>query len=191
MVEVDWSAARERFRAMSREELLEEAALKADGYTPRARALLEGEVRDRGITAAEIEARRAAEAAPEPVGSSNYPALLVSSMDREEIRRLAEALRREGVPAVEGETGSGGCRGRGIGRWGLFVPGLEATRAGRLLDAILKDSPPSACGDACADPAGGVVPRASDSPGAPGDPDYPVGDDAWPEDGDWWKSGQE
>ncbi len=104
---------------------------------------------------------------------------------------LAEALRREGVPAVEGETGSGGCRGRGIGRWGLFVPGLEATRAGRLLDAILKDSPPSACGDACADPAGGVVPRASDSPGAPGDPDYPVGDDAWPEDGDWWKSGQE
>jgi hypothetical protein len=191
-VEIDWKAAQERFRAMSREELLDEAALHIDGYTPMARSLLEGEVTRRGISAAEIEERRAEAAAPEPLGSSNFPALLVSSMDREEVKRLAEALRRDGVPAVARETGmsSGGCHGHDIGRWGLFVPGLDAARAGRLLDAHLPASPRASCGGAsCGDVATGREGCASGSPGAPGDPDYPAGDDAWPEDGDWWKSG--
>ena len=136
-MEIDLSAVRERFRALSREELLEEAALRAEEYIPAARAILEGEVRDRGITAAELEGVRRAAAGPAADAETpiDFPALLVSSMEKEPMRELAAALRKCGIPAVVREMESRGCghRGPAIGRWGWRI------------NARLPSSAPSTC----------------------------------------------
>jgi hypothetical protein len=178
-MEIDLRAVRERFREMSREELLEEAALRAEEYIPAARAILEGDVRDRGITAAELEKVRRAgdEPAAEPI--IDFPALLVSSQEKEPMRELAAALRKGGIPALVREMDQRGCGNRGptIGRWGIVVPGAKTAEAGRLLESLLP--PPEeelpadeGCGSGCS-PCG--------------DEAEPTGEE-WPEDGDWWKT---
>jgi len=178
-VEIDLRAVRERFRELSREDLLEEAALRAGEYVPAARAILEGEVRDRGITDAELEGRRRAAAEPETEAPVDFPALLVSSMEREPMRELAAALRRGGIPAVVREMDQRGCghQGPAIGRWGIVVPGPRTAEAGRLLESLLPppETLPAAdgCGDGCS---------------SCGDQPEPTGEE-WPEDGDWWKTG--
>ncbi len=175
--------ALERIRGMTRAELVEEAALRADEYLPLARKMLEGEVLARGVTAAELEACRAGVAAPEPREQIDYPALITSAMAKPEVQALAEALRREGVPAVVREVEMRQFHGSGhlIGRWGLFVPGPHAAAAGRVLQSLLPaglgGAGPAACGG-----CGGGACASHDEEGAlePGD---------WDEDGDWWKTG--
>ena len=148
-MEIDLRAVRERFRELSREELVEEAALRADEYIPAARLILEGEVRDRGISAAELEKARCAAAGPaaeaEVESTIDFPALLVSAMEKEPMRELAAALRRGGIPALVREMDQRGCghRGPAIGRWGNRRPG-DADRGGR---AAARE-PPAAAGGA-------------------------------------------
>jgi hypothetical protein len=179
-VEVDSRFALERFRGMSREELLEEAALRADEYVPLVRRLLEGEALARGIAPAEIEARRQAAAAPEPAAGIDFPALITSAMDKQPLRELAEALREKGIPAVVREIDTRVFHGSGcaVGRWGLFVPGEHAAAAGRVVEAhvpaVHADAPP-ACGG-----CGGACDEREDAALEPGE---------WDEDGDWWKTG--
>lgn len=173
--------ASERFREMTREELIEEAALHADEYVPLVRKMLEGEVLARGITPAELDARRAGAAAPAPEPALDYPALITSSMSKQDVQGLVERLRREGVPAVVREVDTRQFHGLGctVGRWGLFVPGPHAAEAGRLLQALLPAEAPGAapscggCGASCAGEEG----EAALEPGE------------WDEDGDWWKTG--
>jgi hypothetical protein len=179
-VEVDTRYALERFRGMSREELLEEAALRADEYVPLVRRLLEGEAVARGIAPAEIEACRQAAAAPEPAADIDFPALITSAMDKQHLRELAEALREQGIPAVVREIDTRVFHGSGcaVGRWGLFVPGEHAAAAGRVIEAHVPggnaDAAP-ACGG-----CGGTCGGDGDAVLEPGE---------WDEDGDWWKTG--
>jgi len=179
-VEVDTRYALERFRGMSREELAEEAALHADQYVPLVRGMLEGEALARGITPAEIEACRRAAAAPEPATEIDFPALITSSMDKQDVLGLVDALRRDGIPAVVREIDTRVFHGSGcaVGRWGLFVPGPHAAEAGRCIQALLPPGQPQAapacggCGGSC---GGGEAETLE-----PGE---------WDEDGDWWKTG--
>lgn len=174
--------ALERFRGMTREELVEEAALHADEYVPLVRKMLEGEVLARGIAPAELEARRSGAAAPSPEPALDYPALITSAMSKQDVQALAETLRRDGVPAVVREVDARQFHGLGctVGRWGLFVPGPHAADAGRRLQALLPADAPGAapscggCGGSC---AGGDDEEAALEPGE------------WDEDGDWWKTG--
>jgi hypothetical protein len=103
-MDFDPKYALERFRDMTREELIEEAALRVDEYVPPVRALLEGEVRARRIAPGEIEARRAAGAEPSPGPAIDFPALIASSADKPEMQALAATLRDDGLPAVVREV---------------------------------------------------------------------------------------
>lgn len=181
-MEVDPKFALERFRGMTREELLEEAALRADEYVPLVRRMLEGEALARGIAPAEMEACRRSAAAPETEAREaiDYPALITSAMDKEHVQPLVEALRREGIPAVAREIDSRVFHGSAcaVGSWGLFVPGEHAAAAAMALEALLADAPSAAapgCGG-CGGSCGGEESAALE----PGE---------WDEDGDWWKTG--
>jgi hypothetical protein len=179
-MEVDPKYALERFRGMNREELLEEAALHADEYVPLVRRMLEGEALARGIEPAELEACRRAATAPEPAAAVDFPALITSAMDREQLKGLVEALRGEGIPAVVREIDTRVFHGSGctVGRWGLFVPGEHAAAAGRHLEALIP------AGNAEAAPAcggcGGTCGGEEEAALEPAE---------WDEDGDWWKTG--
>jgi len=179
-MEIDLRAVRERFRALSREELLEEAALRAEEYIPAARAILEGEARDRGITTAELDGVQSAAAGPEAETEAaiDFPALLLSAMEREPMRELAASLRRGGIPAVVREMDQRGCghRGPAIGRWGIVVPGPRTAEATRLLESLLPPPEELPAGNACGDGCSSC-----------GDEPEPTGEE-WPEDGDWWKT---
>jgi hypothetical protein len=180
-MEVDLKYALERFQGMTREELLEEAALQADGYVPLVRRLLEGEVLARGIAPDEIAARREA-AAPARQAEIDFPALITSAIGREQVQGLVETLRAQGIPAVVREIDTRVFHGSAcvIGRWGLFVPGEHAAAAGRALEALLAgagmaagaSSGCGACGGSCGDGESAAL--------EPGE---------WDEDGDWWKTG--
>lgn len=176
-MEIDWSAVRARFAAMTREELLEEVALRLDEYAPQAQRILEGEARDRGITATQIdERRRAGAAVPEETVAA--PALLTSADDKEQVSELARLLRGRGIPAVVKEIDVRAFHGSGhlVGRWGLMVAGPLARRAAALLETVVRPSAAAsgaACGGGC-----GSCGAAGDTPG-----------EEWPEDGDWWKTG--
>ena len=181
-MEVDPKFALERFRGMTREELLEETALRADEYVPLVRRMLEGEALARGIAPAELETCRRAAAAPrtEEREAIDFPALITSAMDEEHVQPLVEALRREGIPAVAREIDTRVFHGSkcAVGRWGLFVPGEHAAAAGRALEALLPHGPADAapgcggCGGSCGDEGAAAL--------EPGE---------WDEDGDWWKTG--
>ena len=141
-MEIDWNVVRARFSGMTREELLEEAALHADDYAPLAQRILEGEALARGITAAQIEARRGAEApAVEPDGIE-MPALITSSDEKGHVREMVKILRERGIPAVVRELDPKAFHASGhrVGRWGLMVPGRQAADAARLLESTI---PPS------------------------------------------------
>jgi len=162
--------------------LLEEAALRADEYTPLARRLLEGEARARGLGAAQIEERRRAEERrkAEAAGSSagiDLPALLASSNEKQHTLELKNALRGHGIPAVVRELDAQAFHGSGhlVGRWGLMVPGSRAGEAVRLLEQIVppagEEAATAGCGGGCGT-CGGELPPGGE----------------WPEDGDWWKT---
>lgn len=179
-MDFDPKFALERFRGMTREELLEEVALHAEGYLPLVRRMLEGEAVARGIVPGEIEARRAAAAAPAPEKEIDFPALIASSMEKAEVRALAEKLRGEGVPAVVREIDTRIFHGSGctVGRWGLFVPGFHAAEAGQFVESLFPAAgaaPELAC-RGCGGSCGGENGEAA-SPGE------------WDEEGDWWKTG--
>ena len=179
-MDFDPKFALERFRGMSREELLEEAALHADQYVPLVRGMLEGEALARGITPTEIEACRRAAAAPEPATEIDFPALITSAMDKQDMLGLVDALRRDGIPAVVREIDTRVFHGSGcaVGRWGLFVPGAHAAEAGRRLGALV----PSGHAD--------VAPACGGCGGTCGDDESnALGPGEWDEDGDWWKTG--
>jgi hypothetical protein len=177
-VEIDWNVVRARFAGMTRDELLVEAALHADDYAPLAQRILEGEALARGITAAQIEARRGAEA-PEVVADGiDMPALITSSDEKAHVRELVNVLREHGIPAVVRELDPNHFHASGhrVGHWGLMVSGPQAADAASVLESTL--SPPdeeagaAGCGGGCCS--------------APGACD-PAGEE-WPEDGDWWKT---
>jgi hypothetical protein len=179
-MEADPKYALERFRGMTREELLEETALRAEEYVPLVRRMLEGEALARGISPAEIEVCRRAAAAPEPAAEIDFPALITSAMDKRHVQELVDALRREGIPAVVREVDTRVFHGSGcaVGRWGLFVPGEHAAAAGRFLETLIPAGHAEAapgCGG-CGGTCGGDEETAL----APGE---------WDEDGDWWKTG--
>jgi hypothetical protein len=183
-MEIDPNAVRARFSGMTLEELLEEAALRAEEYTPLARRILEGEALARGISAAQIEKRRRfedgrrADAAADRT-EIDLPALLTSSDDKQHLFELVPALREHGIPAVVRELDTRAFHGSGhlVGRWGLMVPGPRAGEAARLLEAII----PPACEEAAAPGCGGGC-------GSCGGGSEPAGEEEWPEDGDWWKT---
>ena len=179
-MDFDPKFALERFRGMTREELVEEAALHAEGYVPLVRRMLEGEVLARGIPAEEIESRRAAAAAPEPEREIDFPALITSAMEKEELQALAGRLRGEGIPAVVREIDTRAFHGSGcaVGRWGLFVPGPHALEAARRVEALLP-AVEAAAGPTCGG-CGGTC-------GGQGEEEVEPGE--WDEDGDWWKTG--
>jgi len=183
-MEVDPKFALERFRGMTREELLEETALRADEYVPLVRRMLEGEALARGIAPAELEACRRAAAAPrtEERETIDFPALLTSAADREHVQPLVEALRREGIPAVAREIDTRVFHGSGcaVGRWGLFVPGEHAAAAGRALEALF---PGGAAGTEATPGCGGCGASCG------GEESTALEPGEWDEDGDWWKTG--
>ena len=85
-MEIDWNVVRARFSGMTTEELLEEAALRAEDYAPPAQRILEGEALARGITAAHIDARREAESSAVDADGLDMPALITSSDEKSHIR---------------------------------------------------------------------------------------------------------
>ena len=104
-MDIDWNVVRARFSGMTRDELLEEAALHAEDYAPLAQRILEGEALARGITAAQIEARRSAEA-PEVVADGiDMPALITSSDEKDHVRESGENPPRAGNPRRGPGTG--------------------------------------------------------------------------------------
>lgn len=177
-MEIDWNAVRARFSAMSREELLEEAALHAEDFAPLAQRILEGEALARGITAAQLEARRGAETPPPEADGIELPALITSSDEKGHIQELVKILRERGIPAVTRELDPKHFHASGhrVGRWGLMVSGSQAADAARALEAAFpsadEEPPASACGGGCC--------------AVGGECDSSVED--WPEDGDWWKT---
>ncbi|HWR97597.1 MAG TPA: hypothetical protein VN317_04175 [Candidatus Methanoperedens sp.] len=179
-MEIDTKYALERFRGMSREELLEETALRAEEYVPLVRRMLEGEALARGIAPDELAACRRAAAAPEPETQIDFPALITSAMDKGHVQELVDALRREGIPAVAREIDTRVFHGSGcaVGRWGLFVPGPHAAAAGRRLEALFPSEHAGAapgcggCGATCG-----------------GEDEAALASGEWDEDGDWWKTG--
>lgn len=181
-MEIDWNAVRARFSAMTLDELLAEAALRADEYTPQARRILEGEVLARGITTTQIEQRRRAESSDDEDADDDgidAPALLTSSDEKGHVLELVAALRARGIPAVARELDASAFKtcGHLVGRWGLMVPGPRAGDAARLLEQVV---PAPAPGETAAAGCGGGC-------GSCGDANEPSGEE-WPEDGDWWKT---
>jgi hypothetical protein len=177
-MEIDWNAVRARFAGMTQDELLDEAALRADDYSPLAQRILEGEALARGITAAQIEAKRGAAAPPVVEDSIELPALITSADDKSHVREMVGILRERGIPALCRELDPKAFHGSGhrVGRWGLMVAGRQAADAARLLESTL---PPAAeedaadgCGGGCCSAGGECEPSAEE----------------WPEDGDWWQS---
>lgn len=180
---IDMNVVRARFAGMTRDELLEEAALHADGYTPLAQRILEGEALARGITAAQIEARRAArspavEAAAEADGIE-MPALLTSSDEKSHVQELVTILRERGVHAVirELDPKHFHASGHRVGRWGLMVSGARAEEAARVLEATIAPADEEIAGAGCGCGGGCAGADACDPSG-----------EEWPEDGDWWKT---
>ena len=177
-MEIDWNVVRARFSAMTREELLDEMALHADDYAPLAQRILEGESLARGITAAQIEARRTVQApAVEPDGIE-LPALITSSDEKSHVQELAKFLRERGIPAVVRELDPKlfHASGHRVGRWGLMVSGLQAADAARVLEPTILPSDAevvaAGCGGGCCSAGGECDPSGEE----------------WPEDGDWWKT---
>jgi hypothetical protein len=163
---------------MTRDELLEEAALHVDDYTPLVQRVLEGEALARGITAAQIEAKRSTEA-PEVVADGiDMPALITSSDEKDHVRELARNLRERGIPAVlrELDPTHFHASGHRVGRWGLMVSGHQAADAAHILESTLSPSEEEAvasgCGGGCCSAHGACDPAGEE----------------WPEDGDWWKT---
>ena len=183
-MEIDLNAVRARFSGMTPEELLEEAALRADEYTPLARRILEGEALARGIGAEQIADRRRAderlrgEAAADRT-EIDHPALLTSSDEKQHLLELVKALREHGLPAVVRELDTRAFHGSGhlVGRWGLMVTGPRAGEAARLLEELFAPTAEGAAGPGC---GGGC--------GSCGGAADLAGEEEWPEDGDWWKT---
>jgi hypothetical protein len=183
-MEIDRNAVRARFAGMTREELLEEAALRADEYTPLARRILEGEALARGISAEQVEERRkahergGADAAADGA-AIDHPALLTSSDEKQHMIELVRALRGNGIAAVVRELDTRAFHGSGhlVGRWGLMVSGPRAGEAARILEELVapaaEDFAGAGCGGGCGSCGGDAA---------------PAGDEEWPEDGDWWKT---
>jgi len=178
-MEIDWNVVRARFCGMTGDELLEEAALRVDDYAPLAQRILMGEALARGITAAQIEARRGTEspAAVEADGI-DMPALITSSDEKGHILELVKILRERGIPAVARELDPKHFHASGhrVGNWGLMVSGLQAADAARTLESTLPPSEEEAgaagCGGGCCSAPGACDPSGEE----------------WPEDGDWWQT---
>jgi len=176
-MDIDWNIVRARFAGMTRGELLEEVALRVDDYAPLAQRILAGEALARGISAAQIEARRNAESPAAEADGIELPALITSADEKDHIRELAKILRARGIPAVirELDPKAFHASGHRVGHWGLMVSGCRAAAAARLLEPTM---PSAAEADGAAGCGGGCS--------AGGECD-PAGDE-WPEDGDWWKT---
>ena len=185
-MDIDWKLVRARFAGMTREELLEEAALRAEDYAPAAQQILEAEALARGISREQIEQRRGADpaaagaAAVEPDGI-DLPALIASSDEKGDVLALAKILRERGIPAVSRELDPKAFHASGhrVGRWGVMVSGAQAADAARLLEHVMPDAAATApagcgggCGGGCGATDGACAPEAEE----------------WPEDGDWWKT---
>jgi len=181
-MEIDWNLVKARFSGMTREELLEEAALRADDYTPPVQRILEGEALARGITTTQLAARRAAatgsEMPPAECDGIDMPALITSSDDKDHVRELLKLLRERGIPAVVRELDPAHFHASGhrVGRWGLMVSGPQAADAVRVLEAAIQPADGESAADGC---GGGCC--------AGGGTCDPSGEE-WPEDGDWWKT---
>jgi len=177
-MEIDWNVVRARFSGMSRDELLDEVALRAGDYAPLAQRILEGEALARGITPAQIEARRAAESSPDEADGIGLPALITSSDEKDHVRELQIILRERGIPAVVRELDPKAFHASGhrVGRWGLMVAGDQAAAAAQLLESTIpaadEELAAAGCGGGCCSGSGG-----GDASG-----------EEWPEDGDWWKT---
>jgi len=177
-MEIDRNVVRARFSGMSREELLEEAALRIDDYAPLAQRILEDEARARGITAAQIAARRGAESQPVEADGIGVPALITSSDEKGHVQELAKILRERGIPAVVRELDPKDFHASGhrVGHWGLMVSGRQAADAARLLEQTIppsdEETAAAGCGGGCCSGSGECEPSGEE----------------WPEDGDWWKT---
>ena len=180
-MEIDWNLVRVRFSEMTRDELLEEVALRAGDYAPQVQRILEDEALVRGITAAQIEERRGTEspagAAVEPDGIDT-PALITSSDDKGHIRDFVKILRARGIPAVirELDPQAFHASGHRVGHWGLMVSGCQALAAARCLESEIppadEEAVAAGCGGGCCAGPGTCDPA----------------EEEWPEDGDWWKT---
>ena len=177
-MDIDWDVVRARFAGMNREELLEELALRVDDYAPLAQRILAGEALERGISAAQIEARRNVESPTVETDGIELPALITSSDEKAHIQELAKILRARGIPAVlrELDPKAFHASGHRVGRWGLMVSGRQAADAARLLEPTMPSSDEEAVAAGC----GGGCCAAGSECGASGE--------EWPEDGDWWKT---
>jgi hypothetical protein len=177
-VDVDWNAVRARFAGMTADELLEEVALRLDDYAPLAQRILEGEALARGISAAQIEARRSVDAPAVETDGIELPALITSSDEKADVQELAKILRERGIPAVTRELDPKAFHASGhrVGRWGLMVSGRQAADAARLLESTLPPADQEAVAAGC---GGGCCSAGGESD--------PSGEE-WPEDGDWWKT---
>jgi len=177
-MDIDWNVVKARFAGMTRDELLEEAALRLDDYAPLAQRILEGETLARGITAAQIEARRGTESPAAESDVIELPALITSSDEKAHVQELAKTLRERGIPAVirELDPKAFHTSGHRVGRWGLMVSGRVAADAAHLLEPAIPSSDEeavaAACGGGCCSAGGECDPSAEE----------------WPEDGDWWKT---
>jgi hypothetical protein len=177
-VDIDWNVVRARFAGLTREELLEEAALRADDYTPLAQRILEGEALARGITTAQIEARRNVESPVVETDGIELPALITSSDEKAHVQELTKILRERGIPAIirELDPKAFHASGHRVGRWGLMVSGRQAADAAHLLESTMPSSDEEAdaagCGGGCCSAGGECDPSGEE----------------WPEDGDWWKT---
>jgi hypothetical protein len=177
-MEIDWNVVRARFSGMSLDELLDEVALRADDYAPLAQRILEGEALARGITAAQIEARRNVESPVAETDGIELPALITSSDEKAHVQELAKILRERGIPAIirELDPKAFHASGHRVGRWGLMVSGRQAAAAAHLLEPTIpspdEEAGAAGCGGGCCS-AGG---------------EYDPSGEEWPEDGDWWKT---
>jgi len=178
-MEIDWNAVKARFSQLTREELLEEVALRADDYAPLALRILEGEALARGITAEQIGARRGATAPAVEADGIELPALITSSDEKDHVQELAQILRARGIPSVVRELDPKNFHASGhrVGRWGLMVSGRQAAAAACLLQPTLpesaeEDAVAAGCGGGCCAGGGAGEPSAEE----------------WPEDGDWWRT---
>ena len=177
-MDIDWNVVRARFAGMTRDELLEEAALRAGDYAPLAQRILEGEALARGISSAQIEARRGAESPAVETDGIELPALITSSDEKAHIQELAKILRARGIPAVlrELDPKAFHASGHRVGHWGLMVSGRQAADAAHLLEPTIPSSEEEAvaagCGAGCCSAGGECGPSGEE----------------WPEDGDWWKT---
>jgi hypothetical protein len=180
-MEIDWNAVRARFAGLTPDEILEEVALRIGDYAPPAQRILEGEALARGISAAQIEARRSAEAPAVETDGIELPALITSSDEKAHVQELAKILRARGIPAVirELDPKAFHTSGHRVGHWGLMVSGRQAAAAAHLLEPAVPSSDEEAvaagCGGGCGSAGGECDPSGEE----------------WPEDGDWWKTAPE